>query len=66
MSQLADVNTQSTVGMFHFYDVLHWFDVLTFQGVCTYHPCKNQTNIVVTQASSAKRIHCLAALRVIA
>jgi len=27
------------------------------QGVCTYHPCKNQTNIVVTQASSAKRIH---------
>ena len=23
----------------------------------TYHPCKNQTNIVVTQASSAKRIH---------
>ena len=27
------------------------------QGVCTYHPCKNQTDIVVTQASSAKRIH---------
>ena len=25
--------------------------------ICTYHPCKNQTNIVVTQASSAKRIH---------
>ena len=23
MSQLADVNTQSTVGMFHFYVVLH-------------------------------------------
>jgi len=28
MSQLADVNTQSTVGMFHFYDVLRCFDVL--------------------------------------
>jgi len=28
MSQLADVNAQSTVGMFHFYDVLHCFDVL--------------------------------------
>ena len=23
MSQLADVNTQSSVGMFHFHDVLH-------------------------------------------
>jgi len=33
MSQLADVNTQSTVGMFHFYVVLHccfWCRVLTF------------------------------------
>jgi len=40
MSQLADVNTQSTVGMWHFYIVLHccfchWCRVLTFCGTLT-------------------------------
>jgi len=35
MSQLADVNAQSTVGMFHFYDVLHCFQCM----FCTWLLC---------------------------
>jgi len=29
MSQLADMNTQSTVGMFHFYTILLWCFIIS-------------------------------------
>jgi len=36
MSQLADVNIQSSVGMFTFYDVLHFYFALRIKVVMCY------------------------------